>query len=64
LCGEDGFTCVAKPAWTVADFQNLLTDLQYRVFGWLRPKGVRRQLEKMTAEWQGPPLMPWKQTAI
>jgi hypothetical protein len=25
-------------------------------FGWLRPAGVRRELEKMTASWQGPPL--------
>jgi WD40 repeat protein len=53
--GEDGFSRVGKPAWTEGDFQNLLVDLQYRGYGWLRPEGVRRQLEKMAAEWQVPP---------
>jgi WD40 repeat protein/serine/threonine protein kinase len=63
VVGENSFTRVGKPAWTDTDFQNLLTDLQHCGFGWLRPEGVRRQLEKMTAEWQGPPLMPWEQPA-
>ena len=37
-------------------------NLDFRNCGncWLRSKGVRRQLEKMTAEWQGPPKMPWE----
>jgi WD40 repeat protein/serine/threonine protein kinase len=56
--GDDGLSRIGQPAWTAEDFQNLLTDLQYRGYGWLRPQGVRRQLEKMTAEWQGPPPMP------
>jgi WD40 repeat protein/serine/threonine protein kinase len=56
--GEDGFSRVGKPAWTDEDFQKLLTDLQYRGYGWLRLEGVRRQLEKMTAEWKGPPPLP------
>jgi hypothetical protein len=43
--------------------QTILIDFQYRGYGWLRPEGVRRQLEKMTAEWQRPPRMPCEQTA-
>jgi hypothetical protein len=30
---------------------------------WLRPEGGRRQLEKMAAEWKGPPPMPWEKNA-
>ena len=56
--GQDGFSRVGKPMWAEEDFQNLLTDLQYRGYGWLRPEGVRRQLLKMTEEWQGPPPLP------
>lgn len=56
--GADGLTRVGKPEWTEEDFQKLLTDLQYRGYGWLRTEGVRRQLEKMTGEWQGPPPLP------
>ena len=37
--------------------------MQHRGYGWLRPEGVRRELEKMTAEWQGPPKMTWKTQA-
>jgi hypothetical protein len=52
--GQDGLSRVGKPAWTEEDFRSLLTDLQYRGYGWLRPEGVRQQLEKMTTEWKGP----------
>jgi len=58
--GGDGVIRVGKPNWKDEDFQKLLTDLQYSGYGWLRPEGVRRELEKMTAEWQGPPKMPWE----
>jgi WD40 repeat protein len=58
--GGDGVTRVGKPNWKDEDFQKLLTDLQYRNYGWLRPEGVRRELEKMTAEWQGPQPSPWE----
>jgi hypothetical protein len=61
--GEDGFARVGKPAWAEEDFQKLLIDLQYRGFGWLRPEGVRHQLEKMQTEWKGPPSMSWEQSA-
>jgi len=43
------------PKWTDPDFQQLLDELQIRGYGWLRPEGVRRQLQKMTAAWNGPP---------
>ncbi|HPA18596.1 MAG TPA: protein kinase [Verrucomicrobiae bacterium] len=56
--GEDGFSRLGKPVWTDEDFQKLIVDLQYRGYGWLRPEGVRRKLEQMTAEWQGPPPLP------
>jgi hypothetical protein len=59
LC-EGGFSRVGKPIWTEEGFQRLLTYMQYHGYGWLRPEGVRRQLERMTGEWQGPPPMPWE----
>ena len=34
--------------------QELMEALRW--LGWLRPEGVRRQLEKMTREWKGPAL--------
>ena len=44
-----------KPRVTKADFQQLLHTLGCAGYGWLRPEGVRRELEKMAAHWQGPP---------
>jgi WD40 repeat protein/serine/threonine protein kinase len=38
------------PNWSEPDFQNLLTELGRRGFGWLREDGVRRKLEEMAAE--------------
>jgi WD domain, G-beta repeat len=35
------------PTWTEADFQNLLYTLGCAGYGWLRPEGVRQQLEAM-----------------
>jgi WD40 repeat protein len=58
LAGEDGFARVGKPVWTDDEFRKLLTELQYRGYGWLRPEGVRRQLLKMTEDWEGPPSLP------
>jgi WD40 repeat protein len=43
-----------KPVWTDDDFQQLLFTLGCSGYGWLRPEGIRGELEKMTAEWQGP----------
>jgi hypothetical protein len=47
------------PSWDDNDWLRLLETLQRSGYGWLNPDGVRRELEKMTAEWQGPPPMPW-----
>jgi WD40 repeat protein len=58
--GPDGISRVGKPKWVEDDFQKLLKQLQYSGFGWLRPEGVKRELEKMAAEWQGPPPLPWE----
>jgi len=44
-----------RPSWSEADFQGLLYTLGCAGFGWLRPEGVRRELETMAASWQGPP---------
>jgi WD40 repeat protein len=49
-----------KPVWDNEDFKKLITELQYRGYGWLRPEGVRKKLEEMTTNWQGPPKMPWE----
>jgi WD40 repeat protein len=44
-----------KPRWTEEDFQQLLYTLGCAGYGWLRPEGVRRELETMATHWQGPP---------
>jgi hypothetical protein len=49
----------AKPSWTGYDFRRLLDRLGCAGYGWLRPEGVRRELAKMAAAWEGPPpLVP------
>ena len=35
----------------------LLFTLGCAGYGWLRPEGVRRELDKMAASWQGPPTL-------
>lgn len=47
-----------KPVWTDSDFEYLIKQLQWSGYGWLRPEGVRRELEKMAAKWEGPPPLP------
>ena len=39
-----------KPAWTEEDFRGLLHTLGCAGYGWLKPEGVRRELERMAAE--------------
>jgi WD40 repeat protein len=43
-------TRCGKPTWTEEDFQNLLYTLGCAGYGWLRPEGVRQQLEAMASE--------------
>ena len=43
-----------KPIWNEQDFQDLIRQLQYVGYGWLRPEGVRRKLEEMAGSWRGP----------
>jgi len=52
-----GFFRRRKSSWTEEDFQDLLTQLGYAGYGWLRPEGVRRELEGMASQWQGPPTL-------
>ncbi|NUQ66363.1 MAG: serine/threonine protein kinase, partial [Pirellulales bacterium] len=49
------------PTWSDADFQCLVDTLGCAGFGWLRPEGVRKKLNEMAANWQGPPPLPWEQ---
>jgi WD40 repeat protein len=51
--GPDSLERKGQPTWNEEDFERLLSDLSYRGYGWLRPEGVRRQLEKMSREWEG-----------
>ena len=53
LCGDDGISRVGTPRWNDEDFAQLLADLQYRGYGWLRPEGVRGKLEQMMRKWKG-----------
>lgn len=44
---KDRVTRKGSPRWTDKDFQQLLTQLQHRGYGWLRPEGVRGKLHEM-----------------
>jgi hypothetical protein len=48
-----------QPRWTDEDFRQLLEHLSGAGYGWLHPKGVRRELEKMAAAWADPPWRTW-----
>jgi WD40 repeat protein len=49
-----------KSSWSDEDFKKLLDTLANAGYGWLRAEGVRRELKKMAANWNGPPLLPWE----
>jgi len=49
-----GLTRRGAPAWGEDDFASLLDTLGCAGFGWLRPEGVRRELERMARSWTGP----------
>jgi WD40 repeat protein len=54
---SQGIVRRGKPSWTEDDFRRLLDRLGCAGYGWLRPEGVRHELEKMAGTWQGPPLL-------
>jgi serine/threonine protein kinase/WD40 repeat protein len=56
---DNGISRVGQPVWNDNDFDSLVKELQNRGYGWLRPEGVRKKLEEMTANWQSPPPLPW-----
>jgi WD40 repeat protein/serine/threonine protein kinase len=39
-----------KPSWNHEDWLGLLRQLEYAGYGWLRPEGVGKELEKMASE--------------
>jgi WD40 repeat protein len=49
---------LGRRIWSEKDFQQLLIELRHCGFGWLRPEGVRRELEKMAKDWKGLPALP------
>jgi hypothetical protein len=42
-----------KPVWTEDDFQKLMQTVAYAGYGWLRPEGIRHELEKIAETWSG-----------
>jgi len=46
-----------QPAWTEDDFRDLLRALGNAGYGWLRPEGVMRELRRLSAGWDRPPLL-------
>jgi WD40 repeat protein/serine/threonine protein kinase len=50
-----GLTRSGEPIWTAKQFDRLLETLGCAGYGWLTVKGVRKQLERMASQWQGPP---------
>lgn len=53
-----GVAGAAAPAWTDRDFGELIRQLEDHGYGYLRPNGVRRALEAMSAGWKGQPTLP------
>lgn len=47
-----------KPSWNLRAFQDLMEELRHSGFGWLSFHGVKKELEKMTRAWTGPPSIP------
>jgi len=47
------FLTLRNGRWTEEDFQGLLRNLaEKRGYGWVRPQGIRKELEKMTKEYK------------
>jgi hypothetical protein len=54
---DAGWCRRGKPLWMPADFEGLLRQLSHLGYGWLRPDGVRAELEKMAETWQEGPVV-------
>jgi hypothetical protein len=50
-----------RPRWNESDFKSLLFTLGCAGYGWLRPQGVHKKLEKMAVNWTGLPALPDQQ---
>ena len=47
------FLTLRNGKWTEEDFQTLTAELaEKRGYGWVRPEGIRKELEKMTRKWK------------
>jgi WD40 repeat protein/serine/threonine protein kinase/transposase-like protein len=55
---ELALTRRGKPTWNDAEFQQRLCRLLLSCggYGWLRPQGVRAEVERMSSVWEGPSL--------
>ncbi|MFZ4590378.1 MAG: protein kinase domain-containing protein [Ignavibacteria bacterium] len=49
--GSDGISRIGKPNWTNDDFIKFYCELKNRGFGYIKPRGIRKELERMTREW-------------
>ncbi|MGB3346188.1 MAG: tetratricopeptide repeat protein, partial [Candidatus Humimicrobiia bacterium] len=51
---SDGIKREGKSSYTEVDFEELLKDLGYRGYGWLKVEKVRQKLKEMVQEWKAP----------
>jgi hypothetical protein len=53
------FSTHCKGKWVEEDFKLLIDELaSKRGYGWVRPEGIRRELEKMAREYSDSPRLP------
>ena len=51
---DDGIRRTGIPQWNEQHLKQLLIELRHCGYGWIKPEGVRKELQSMTAQWQGP----------
>ena len=53
LCGAQMLpgTANRRLEWTRGEFENLICQLQYAGYGWIRPEGIKNELELMARKW-------------
>jgi hypothetical protein len=54
----NGDSTVAPLEWDQVEFHGLMRALQDHGLGYLRPQGIRDELEKMAVSWERPTLLP------